>query len=80
MAVGAIAREACDVDDDGVFLLLVYLNRARATLSRKHSVEDVQSRLKAVIELLVSRYPPGENLADSGKNFKDALTEIEIVG
>ena len=73
-----ISRAACDNDDDGVYLLFVYLSRSSTKLAEKRSVEEVEGLLKIAIERLVELYPPGE--AIKNKDVEKALTSIEKKG
>ena len=55
-----ISRKACDTDDDGVYLLFVYLSRSSTKLAEKMSVKEVESLLQEAIDKLVKIYPSGK--------------------
>ena len=49
-----ISRDACDTDDDGVYLLFIYLSRLNTKLAEKMSVNQVEGLLQKVIERLIN--------------------------
>ena len=57
-----ISREACDFDDDGVYLLFVYLKESCTKLAQSKSVKQVEELLQIAIKRLVQLYPPGKGI------------------
>ena len=48
-----ISRAACDIDVDGVYLLLIYLNESRIRLAKEQPAKEVENQLKKALEKLV---------------------------
>ena len=63
MKVAEVSSEACKINDDGVYFLIIYMNEARKKLwSQGVDIETIQEKMKGALEKLNSIYRPGEGL------------------
>lgn len=74
-----ISRKACDIYQNGFYILLVYLVRSCKCLEQKgKKVADIQSRVQQVIDFISKKYPPGSGLSQCDRYIEEQLKRISL--
>ena len=60
LKVAEISSYACTIDEDGVYLLILYLNQSRKHLwNQGTEISVIQEKMNSVLNILQKQYRPG---------------------